>query len=78
MYGIDNYAYSLHKNLKLSSSGKDIDESKEKSQDRVGGRNKSSLLLKEKDYPVENSPIFCWKAAHKIAYGCKISFNISY
>lgn len=56
--GMDNYAYFFNKILKLSSSGKDIDESKEKSQARVGGRNKSSLLLKEKDYSVENSPIF--------------------
>lgn len=54
---MDNYAYSLNKILKLFSTRKDIDENKVKSQARVGGRNKSSLLLKEKAYPVENSPI---------------------
>ena len=36
LYGMDNYAYSLNKILKLSSSRKDIDESRAKSQDRVG------------------------------------------
>lgn len=34
--GMDNYAYFLNKILKLSSSRKDIDESRAKSQDRVG------------------------------------------
>lgn len=57
LYGMDNYAYSLNKILKLFSTRKDIDENKVKSQARVVGINKSSLLLKEKAYPVENSPI---------------------
>ena len=50
LYGMDNYAYSLNKILKLFSTRKDIDENKVKSQVELG--EETNCKLRSNGMPV--------------------------